>query len=153
MILQQPTIKICTKCHIEKSIDQFNKQGDKKSKNYPIGTKSHCKACLSVYRKAFYSTPEGKKKGIEKSWKTKGINFTVEQYQELLKKQNGVCAICGAEKNKNNTSLCVDHDHKTGKIRGLLCHLCNTAIGKFNDDILMLEKAIEYIKDKNWHLK
>ena len=75
MILQQPTVKTCTKCHIEKSIDQFNKQADKKSRNYPIGTKSHCKACISVYRKAFYGTPEGKKKGIEKSWKTKGINL------------------------------------------------------------------------------
>ena len=153
MILQQPTVKICTKCHIEKSIDEFNKQHDKKSKNYPVGTKSHCKSCISVYRKLFYSTPEGKKKAIEKSWRTKGINFTIEQYNDLLEKQNGVCAICGVEKNKNNSSLCVDHDHKTGKIRGLLCHLCNTAIGKFNDDILLLEKAIKYIKDKNWLLR
>ncbi len=71
-------------------------------------------------------------------------NLTPEQYLTMLKNQNGVCAICG--KQEKNRRLAVDHCHKTGKIRGLLCALCNTAIGKFNDDVNLLTKAIKYLK-------
>lgn len=62
------------------------------------------------------------------------------QYLELLEKQNGVCAICGRHEtihDKHSTAiklLCVDHDHKTHKIRGLLCNKCNVSLGNFNDD-------------------
>lgn len=69
--------------------------------------------------------------------------ITLEQYEQLEKKQKGVCAICG---NKNqNKKLDVDHCHKTGKVRGLLCSNCNNGLGKFKDDKTLLNKAIKYL--------
>lgn len=76
--------------------------------------------------------------------------LTLEQYDKILESQNGVCAIC---KNKeisldsigNIRKLAVDHNHTTGKIRGLLCNKCNRMIGFSNDNIQVLEQAIEYL--------
>jgi hypothetical protein len=80
-----------------------------------------------------------KKKSILKH--TYGI--TLKEYEDILKKQNGKCAIC----KRKEKILCVDHCHKTGKVRGLLCHLCNRSIGMMKDDISILENAIIYIKN------
>jgi epoxyqueuosine reductase QueG len=71
-------------------------------------------------------------------------NITIDYYDELLKKQNGVCAICLKACNKNKR-LSVDHDHKTGKVRGLLCNKCNRALGMFKDDPKLLRSAARYI--------
>ena len=64
----------------------------------------------------------------------------------MFNKQNGKCAICGKHQIELKQSLCVDHNHTTGKVNGLLCTRCNGAIGMFNDDIILLEKAINYLK-------
>lgn len=70
--------------------------------------------------------------------------ITAEFYEELLAAQENRCAICklppGADKR-----LCVDHDHDTGKVRGLLCDACNHGIGKFRESATILESAIEYL--------
>lgn len=81
----------------------------------------------------------------KKNWvleKLYGITF--EHYSEILKKQDNKCAICCGTSGKR--SLSVDHDHKTGKIRGLLCDNCNHGIGKFQDNIELLEEVIKYLK-------
>jgi hypothetical protein len=65
-----------------------------------------------------------------------------EQYEEMLKRQGGVCAICG-----RGRKLCVDHDHDTGHIRGLLCKPCNSSIGQLGDDVEGLKKAISYLEE------
>lgn len=72
--------------------------------------------------------------------------ITLEQYEQMLTAQNGVCAICG--RIPTGRSLHVDHNHKTGEVRGLLCHSCNFAIGKrgFNDSSDKCLKAGEYLK-------
>lgn len=74
--------------------------------------------------------------------------ITHEYYEELLRCQNGVCAICGnGHVGRNNAShFAVDHDHSSGKIRGLLCSKCNMGIGYFGDDIAKLQNAIEYLR-------
>jgi hypothetical protein len=94
-------------------------------------------------------------KKFKRKWSLKHkYGITVTEYEELLKKQNGVCAICSSSetrtyKNKETVveSLCVDHDHKTNKIRGLLCQKCNSAIGLFMENSELLEKAIIYLKN------
>ena len=68
-----------------------------------------------------------------------------ETYQTILKAQKGVCAICN-KKNYSNRRLAVDHDHKTGKIRALLCDKCNLGMGSFNDDKKLLMKVIKYLR-------
>ncbi|HDY68067.1 MAG TPA: hypothetical protein ENH85_09770 [Candidatus Scalindua sp.] len=74
------------------------------------------------------------------------VNYgiTLEDYDKLYEKQNGVCAICSLP--EVLMRLQVDHDHKTGKVRGLLCLYCNNILGKAKDSIETLEKAIEYLK-------
>lgn len=77
----------------------------------------------------------------------KNFNITIEQYDELEKRQKGVCAICGRK--EISKRLAVDHCHKIGKIRGLLCKNCNTGLGLFNDNEKLLTKAIRYLSNKN----
>jgi hypothetical protein len=72
--------------------------------------------------------------------------ITLEQYNDLLAKQGGVCAICQGPHRGRGKFYHVDHDHKTGDVRGLLCHYCNTAIGSLKDDPALLEKAAAYLR-------
>jgi len=71
----------------------------------------------------------------------------------MFKKQKGKCAICRNLQGKNKRRMDIDHDHKTGKIRELLCNSCNKAIGYFKENTTVLESAIIYLKkhknDKN----
>ena len=75
----------------------------------------------------------------------------IKEYDIMLKSQNGVCDICSSPESainphtKKARNMAVDHCHKTGKIRGLLCSLCNSAIGNFDDDIDRLRAAIQYL--------
>jgi len=72
--------------------------------------------------------------------------LTLEQYQEMYDEQNGCCAICSIHQNELKQALCVDHNHQTNKIRGLLCGKCNRGIGYLNDNIDLLQAAINYLK-------
>lgn len=76
------------------------------------------------------------------------FNISLEVYYEMLEKQNHCCAICGKHENKLKKRLAIDHNHKTGEIRGLLCSNCNLAISLFDDDQTILYKAINYLKCK-----
>jgi len=72
--------------------------------------------------------------------------ITLEQYEKLLADQGGVCAVCGGPHVGVGGRYHVDHDHRTGVVRGLLCGTCNTGLGQFKDDPVVLEKAISYLK-------
>ena len=76
--------------------------------------------------------------------RTYGLDF--KDYKEMLDKQGGVCAICSSPPpNNRKTRLAIDHCHKTGKVRGLLCDRCNRSIGLLKDDISILKNAIKYL--------
>lgn len=68
-----------------------------------------------------------------------------EDYDALVKKQNGLCAICNQP--PKSRRLDVDHNHKTRKVRGLLCNRCNLAIGLFDDLVQILDQAINYLNE------
>ena len=72
--------------------------------------------------------------------------ITVEEYEEIAAHQNHVCWICREEEKTKRRRLHVDHDHKTGEIRGLLCVKCNSGLGGFRDSPELLERAIEYLR-------
>jgi hypothetical protein len=78
---------------------------------------------------------DGRKYALKYSYR-----LTPQEYQKLVDNQNGQCAIC-----KEITKLVVDHNHISGEIRGLLCHLCNTGLGLFKDDSNRLKGAIKYM--------
>lgn len=78
-------------------------------------------------------------------------HMKIEEYFDILKKQNNKCAICGTIFNTETKYMkpYVDHDHKTDQVRGLICMNCNSALGHFKDDIQILKKAITYLEDSN----
>lgn len=91
-----------------------------------------------------------KKNSVNESLRTLGC--TKEKYELLILTQENKCAICNKEETKKSRTpgkicrLAIDHNHDTLKIRGLLCHECNTGLGKFKDSKDLLLKAIEYLK-------
>lgn len=78
----------------------------------------------------------------------RNYGITSQEFDSILESQGGGCAICGRSQNKEKRilTLHVDHDHNTGKVRGILCSNCNMGVGKFQDDHKLLEKAAAYIR-------
>ena len=86
---------------------------------------------------AFYQRnkdSEGKKKRLNK------YGLSEREYNDLIKTHGGICAICSEP-----YPLMIDHDHKSGKVRGLICRRCNTGLGYFKDSTENLENAIKYL--------
>lgn len=81
----------------------------------------------------------------------KRFGITLEDYNQMMAEQKGVCKICGFpetkldHRTKQPRRLAVDHCHKTGRVRALLCSDCNTAIGLLKEDVELMRKAIEYV--------
>lgn len=157
--------RLCTGCNQEKPLDS---QHFTKDKYDPTGFTYKCKVCRAKAhkewalknpekikeinfksrdkRKQFYSSPEGVISSRKAHLKRK-YGITLDEFNKMLKKQDGKCAICGGTETRDKHKvMAVDHDHKTGKIRQLLCFKCNSALGNFNDDIQVLKKAIKYLK-------
>lgn len=83
------------------------------------------------------------------SWKKIGIkDFTYTDYEDLLVKQDFKCKICNTHQLDLKKTLSVDHDHETGKARGLLCQRCNSVLGMAKDNIEILKSAIQYLGEK-----
>jgi Recombination endonuclease VII len=77
-------------------------------------------------------------------WAKQGLDITDAGYDAMFALQGGLCAIC--RQSGGHRRLHVDHNHATKVIRGLLCHKCNVGLGNFDDSVLLLETAIEYLK-------
>ena len=97
-----------------------------------------------------YCTDECKDTAHFKAYLRRNYNITLERYKSMYKSQEGKCKICSGEgfsmsKNKHSVKLVVDHCHETGKVRGLLCHNCNRALGLLKDNKVAIQKALEYL--------
>ena len=107
-----------------------------------------CKDCLTKRESKRRKDHPGK---LEKTRRRVSLKryfgLTLERYEEMRIAQNNQCAICGTT--PQTYSLCVDHCHKTNKIRGLLCSPCNRAIGQLGDTVESLEKAYLYLKENS----
>lgn len=99
--------------------------------------------CVSNWSK---SNPELREKNTRKYHLRTKYKITTEDYDKLLLLQNNSCAICLRENKEKYLSI--DHCHKTGVIRGLLCRNCNLALGYLNDDIELFNNAINYLRSK-----
>lgn len=80
----------------------------------------------------------------------RAYGISLEEFDRLVKKQNGRCAICSEAFSKTPH---VDHDHQTGQIRGLLCLPCNTGLGFFQDSVVLLAHAIVYLEENGADLE
>jgi hypothetical protein len=110
-------------------------------------------------RNKYTGSKAERKKQASAAWKKKNpekvlnkrylerYGITYEQYKEMLKEQNHKCYICGTDEvDSRNGKLCVDHCHKTGQVRKLLCHNCNCGLGHFSDSVDTLTAALDYLK-------
>jgi hypothetical protein len=151
-------MKQCTKCKEFKLPIAFANDKHKKD-----GLHSNCKACFSLYDKQRYrnnadrerkrvqeyrkNNPE-KVKATNRNTKLKrAYGITQEQFLEISIKQEHKCACCGRE-----TKLVVDHCHTTGKVRELLCHNCNTALGLLNEDNTIIQSLSNYIRKQHGNI-
>jgi hypothetical protein len=129
-------MKLCTKCGETKPLTEFSIS--KKEKHYK---QYRCKACNYAYR-------QSRKEEIRNYQLQYKFGVSRAEYNKMLSAQNNTCKICKSVC-PTGRLLAVDHDHTTGVIRGLLCAPCNTGLGFLKDDISLLEKAIEYLKESN----
>lgn len=91
-----------------------------------------------------------RKRNAEKYYRSrikKQYGLTIDKYEGMLKEQNYACAICPNKLLDGQYRLHVDHSHKTGKVRGLLCRTCNTGLGMFKDSFDVLLNAAKYIQN------
>lgn len=138
------TSKHCNGCNSELSLDMFYK----KTKST---VRSRCKKCLRLARKKteskYASTYNARVR--RKSLLKISYGITLEDFDLMLKNQNYCCAICKSPSPAGRGEFHVDHDHKTKKVRGLLCHHCNLALGNFRDNTTILLSAIDYLNESN----
>lgn len=133
----------CSKCNLEKDLNQFHKRS-----NRPCGVRSICKECYKLYPKKL----KNRENYMREYDLKKSYNIDIEKYNEMLLNQDGKCAICKRDHKTllgRKKFLCVDHDHDSNIIRGLLCDKCNRGIGLFGDNIYLLIEAIKYLNKYN----
>jgi hypothetical protein len=119
----------------EENQDKIKQQKAIYKSKYPNKNKESS----SAYRRKYFD--KFKRYSITK------YGITIKQYQDLLDKQLHKCYICKIETKKNGRRLCIDHDHINGKVRGLLCNLCNSILGYAKDNIEILQNAIKYLQE------
>jgi hypothetical protein len=159
MTLQQPIQIVkdeelfkCKDCNEVKGASQFyfRKAQFYKKTGLPIRF-SYCKDCHKIRTKIHNSM---NKKTIENNRRINVYGISTEDYEVIHKKQDGRCKICKhrrkrLKRNGKFLSLSIDHNHNTGRVRGLLCYKCNLGLGNFEDKIFYLLRAICYLlKDR-----
>lgn len=136
-------MKVCPKCDTEKPLERFARRG-------LDGRSSWCLQCLAEYGRARYAAQKDR---VTERWRETRYGVTPARWAEMLNAQGGVCAICAADAPGGRGGWHIDHDHSccpAGRscgacVRGLLCHNCNTGLGRFADDTGRLQNAIDYL--------
>jgi len=158
-------MKRCKKCDQVKPLNDFYANPGGRD-----GRRPECKACTSARRKLWYKANRDREIDRVRAWQKdnhayylrkqseyratstrdhrsdhlkRKFGLTIEGYNALLGSQGGRCAVCGREPGRSN--LHVDHDHNTGKIRGLLCFRCNGGLGQFKEKPARLLRAADYL--------
>lgn len=147
-------MKTCTKCGKEKPLTEFGRHTHCKE-----GVETRCKECVRVRAKAWLINNPEKARAARKRYGQRHAarlsviarntllkrkyGLTTEQYDEMVRAQGGLCAIC--RKPPTRRRLAVDHCHKTGTVRGLLCDPCNSSLGRLGDNQEGLLRALNYL--------
>ncbi len=161
-------MKVCTKCGKMLSLGMF--QANLRAKD---GRASACKECYKDYRdnqkqkkkeydKQRYHAERKKRLNQVKEWQdnnkekvamykvsshlTRKYGLNIKEFQAILEAQDNKCACCGNLEGPGNERFVVDHDHKTGDVREIICQKCNLTIGLVDDDIDNLNHCIVYLK-------
>lgn len=145
-------MKTCQRCNVDKLPMDFHKNKRQIDGLHPV-----CVACRGEYYKKNKQKLKPKPKESSKKYRDNNkekiknyyliqrFGISLEQFNTMAIKQNNVCKICSNV--ENGRALAVDHCHKTGQIRGLLCSACNIGLGKFRDSTDFIKKALEYLEN------
>jgi hypothetical protein len=163
--------KICHLCGVEKPLEDFYKAAGMRD-----GHRNDCKSCnlaekkkrydadpqahidrvrrwqqenserLNAYRRERRGLPEVKRRDRDSYYRRK-YGKTADEIDEIVELQGGRCLICKCELPERLASRHLDHDHETGKIRGVLCIDCNHGLGKFRDEPDLLLRAVVYLRE------
>lgn len=160
-------MKIRKKCGEAKPLDQFYKAEGTRD-----GVRGECIDCAKVVRRQWYEANKDKAVEAARRWQQRNpertaayreeyrnrperkramrdrhyrmtYGISADDFDALLAGQGGVCAICDVPDPAH-----LDHDHRTGEIRGILCVNCNQGLGKFGDDLAVLERAVAYLRGR-----
>lgn len=133
--------KRCPSCGETKDYSLFYR--NKQSK---INCSPYCKVCSNLRSTSYARENKHKIPTTGYSLKRR-YGITADDYARMLEQQEHKCAICGIEQCASGRNFAVDHCHTTKVIRGLLCSNCNTSLGGFQDDIVLLQSAINYLQN------
>ena len=135
--------RICRVCKKDKNLLEdyyLSRKDPTKKSSYSY----ECKEC-TVKRTTEYNKKNSK--SVRSQYLKRNYGLTFEEFETMLSDQDNCCAVCGGKETYGrHKRFTVDHNHNTGKVRGLLCHRCNTAIGLVNEDIHTLKSMIQYLE-------
>lgn len=145
-------LKRCRKCGETKPLLAFYAHQTTKD-----GRANYCIECqCSASRDWHARNPDAVKRNNEsqrhRDWKLQQFGLTSSSLKQMLEEQSGVCAICEKPETRTDprngqiNSLAIDHDHNTGRVRGLLCGSCNTGLGLLGDNEQAVQRAIDYLR-------
>lgn len=123
----------------------------------PYVDKDKAKFCQSMYReqnrekakayaKEYYKNNPPSSTEVRRRKLKHKFGITLDQYNKMFEEQQGCCAICGKHQTEFKRRLAVDHNHKTGKVRALLCDKCNWALGMLNEKVCVMKNMILYLE-------
>ena len=136
--------KTCRECEKALPLSDFSPHNRNKTTGH-VGYRLDCKSCHSAKKRERYCPDKNASSMLKKLY-----GITLADYDRMVEKQNGKCAICETtEPRTPGSRFAVDHHHETGKVRALLCGPCNTAIGSLKEDPALFTAAIEYLRDHN----
>jgi hypothetical protein len=156
---QEGPVQTCSACKESKPLSEFH--SDRSRDN---GHRRKCKPCYNGHARRqnrvhpdrqrentrrYQERHPGRQAEVYRRWWLKRYGITVHDYARLLEEQHGVCAACGQPERTPNPRngyrlLAVDHDHETGRVRGLLCVNCNKALGHLRDDPSRIQGLLRY---------
>lgn len=135
-------MKLCPKCQTNKPNASFHKNKAKAN-----GLSSYCKECNGARQLVWKKKNPVNVGDNQRRYALKRqYGITIEQYDELLEKQNGNCAICQRHHTEFKKRLAVEHCHSTGAIRGLCCTYCNRGLSAYHDKPEFFRRAADYLE-------
>jgi hypothetical protein len=151
-----PQSKVCGRCEKDRPAPEYKRRPNGRT------LASYCRPCEKTYNaekavRSYWKNQEpeqvAKRHTANRKVALRQYGLTPEDYDRMLEKQDGGCAICGtAEPGGRSRYLHVDHCHATNDVRGLLCGPCNLGLGSFRDDPTLLTVAAEYLIRPRFHL-
>ena len=153
----KPAEKLCPDCKVNKPVASFGPHKATKDR-----LQWSCRECATRRRSESRKRNIERHHEVQRAWRRRNVEkrqlydlrqiakrFGIEkaQYFAMVLAQNGVCRICGKHESITGRRLSVDHDHTSGRVRGLLCSNCNLGIGYFYDDPELLRRAAQYIDE------